>query len=323
MTLISFLWELIRVWIVVGRTTCRSADGRFRRFGFLGGKLLAGVLAASALGGCGGGSAGEGLPDGFDAGRAWSLVEEQVAVGQRPAGSPQLQRLATKLRRRLPSGRFEPLPGEPGLRNVVGTLPGRKPGIVLGAHYDTLAKPRGFVGANNGAAGSAIVIEAARALARMHAGPGARQVRFVLFDGEEPAKVKPEETADFYHEGLRGSRAYVAANPGRTGEMILLDYVGNKGLHLPREGTSTEWLWRQLVGAARTVGAERVFSEEAGTPIEDDHTPFLRAGVPAVDLIDWRYPGHSLADGLDKLSPQSLDAVGETVVQLVSELREE
>jgi Zn-dependent M28 family amino/carboxypeptidase len=216
------------------------------------------------------------------------------------------------------------------LRNVVGTLPGRRPGIVLGAHYDTLAKPRGFVGANNGAAGTAVVIEAARALQRMPtvrggmpAGPGAREVRFVLFDGEEPAKVLPEETADFYHEGLRGSRAYVAANPGRTAEMILLDYVGNKGLRLPREGTSTEWLWRQLLGAARTVGAERVFSEETATPIVDDHTPFLRAGVPAVDLIDWRYPGHSLADGLDKLSRQSLDAVGETVVQLVSELRRE
>jgi hypothetical protein len=281
------------------------------------------ILGAGALGGCGGGSPGETPPSRFDADRAWRLVEGQVAVGQRPAGSPQLQRLAAKLRPLLPDGRFEPLPREPGLRNVVGTLPGTKPGIVLGAHYDTLARPRGFVGANNGAAGSAIVIEAARALARMHAGPDAREVRFVLFDGEEPAKVKPEETADFYHEGLRGSRAYVAANPGRTGEMILLDYVGNKGLRLPREGTSTEWLWRQLVGAARTVGAERVFSEEAGTPIEDDHTPFLRTGVPAVDLIDWSYPGHSLADGLDKLSAQSLDAVGETVVQLVSELREE
>jgi glutaminyl-peptide cyclotransferase len=285
--------------------------------------LLAGVLAVVALGGCSGSSAGEAPPDRFDANRAWTLVEEQLAAGQRPAGSPQLRRLAVKLRRLLPSARFEPLPGEPGLRNVVGTLPGRKPGIVVGAHYDTLAAPRGFVGANNGAAGSAIVIEAARALAQMHAGTGAREVRFVLFDGEEPAKVLPEETADFYHEGLRGSRAYVADNRGRTSEMILLDYVGNRGLYLPREGTSTEALWNQLVAAANEVGDERFFSREAGTAIEDDHTPFLRAGVPAVDLIDWSYPGHSLADGLDKLSRQSLDAVGETVVQLVGELREE
>ena len=116
--------------------------------------------------------------------------ELQVDAGQRTAGSPQLRRLARQLRPLLPHGRFEPLPGR-GLRNVVGTLPGTKPGIVLGAHYDMLAKPRGFVGANNGAAGSAIVIEAARALARMTAPASARELRFVLFDGEEPAAACP------------------------------------------------------------------------------------------------------------------------------------
>jgi len=318
MTLISFIWELRRVrWVVAGRIS-QARISSVRRF-----LLLAGSAAVLIVGGCGGDS-GEGGPRSrFDANRAWRLVELQLASGQRPAGSPQLRRLAVKLRKLLPAGRFEALPGEPGLRNVVGTLPGRKPGIVVGAHYDTLASPRGFVGANNGAAGSAIVIEAARALARMHAGPRAREVRFVLFDGEEPAKVLPEETADFYQEGLRGSRAYVADNPGRTGDMILLDYVGNRGLFLPREGTSTEALWSRLVVAANEVGDERFFSRETGTAIEDDHTPFLRAGVPAVDLIDWSYPGHTLADRLGKLSRQSLDAVGETVVQLVSELRDE
>jgi peptidase M28-like protein len=299
---------------VTGRTA-HLGPGVVHRF------LFVAAFAAVVLAGCGGGS--RSAPDRFDANRAWRLVELQLASGQRPAGSPQLRTLATELRRLLPAGHFEALPGEPGLRNVVGTLPGRRPGIVLGAHYDTLASPRGFVGANNGAAGSAIVVEAARALRRMHAGPGAREVRFVLFDGEEPARVLPEETADFYHEGLRGSRAYVAGNPGRTRAMILLDYVGNRGLYLPREGTSSEALWDRLVAASNEVGDERFFSREAGTAIEDDHTPFLRAGVPAVDLIDWRYPGHSLADGLDRLSRDSLDAVGETVVQLVSELREE
>jgi len=284
--------------------------------------MLALALLGTALGGCGE-DAGPGSPDRFDTALAWRLVELQVAAGQRPAGSPQLRRLAVRLRPLLPGGRFEAIPGEPRLRNVVGTLPGRRPGIVLGAHYDTLAEPRGFVGANNGAAGTAVVLEAARALRRMRAGLGAREVRFVLFDGEEPAAGLPEESADFYSEGLRGSGAYVDAHPGRTGEMILLDYVGGRGLRLPREASSTEWLWRQLLGAARATGVDGVFSEEAGPGVVDDHTPFLRAGVPAIDLIDWRYPGHSLADGLDKLSPRSLDAVGETVVQLVSELRRE
>jgi glutaminyl-peptide cyclotransferase len=187
---------------------------------------------------------------------------------------------------------------------------------VIGAHYDTLAEPQGFVGANNGAAGTAVVIEAARALARLPRSAGMREIRFVLFDGEEPAAGLPEESADFYHHGLRGSRAYVAAHPGRTCAMVLLDYVGNRGLRLPREGTSTPALWLQLRRAARRVAAISYFPAASEVPITDDHTPFLRAGVPAIDLIDWRYPGHELSDGLDKLSWRSLDAVGETIVEL-------
>jgi glutaminyl-peptide cyclotransferase len=305
--------------------------------------LCAVVLAASGCGGSQERADGRsGLEvDRFDSDRAWRLVRRQVAVGQRPAGSPQLRRLAAELRPLLPDGRFEPVPGQPGLRNIVGTLPGRRPGIVVGAHYDTLVKPKGFVGANNGAAGTAVVIEAARALAEGErkegagpegaaadgagaegdAGGGAREVRFVLFDGEEPAAGLPEESADFYHSGLRGSRAYVAAHAGRTGAMVLLDYVGNKGLRLPREGSSNLALWAQLRSAARSVGAGRFFPPYSGETIVDDHTPFLRAGVPAVDMIDWSYPGHDLSDGIDKLSRQSLDAVGETVVELVLRLR--
>jgi glutaminyl-peptide cyclotransferase len=259
--------------------------------------------------------------DRFDADRAWQLVRQQLEYGQRPAGSPQLRRLAVRLRPLLPRGRFEPLPGEPGLRNVVGTLPGRQPGIVVGAHYDTLVKPKGFVGANNGAAGTAVVIEVARALASAKRPSGAREVRFVLFDGEEPAAGLPEESANFYKSGLRGSRAYVAAHPDRTAAMVLLDYVGNKRLRLPREGSSTISLWTRLRAAAKAVGAQRVFPPEVGEIVVDDHTPFLRAGVPAVDLIDWSYPGHDLRDGIDKLSRASLDAVGETVVELVLGLR--
>ena len=259
--------------------------------------------------------------DHFDVQRAWRIVERQLTYGQRPAGSAQLRRLARSLRPLLPNGRLERLPGEPGLRNVVGTLPGRQPGILVGAHYDTLVEPPGFVGANNGAAGTAVVIEAARALSRVRRPAGAPEVRFVLFDGEEPAAGLPEETTDFYREGLRGSRAYVARHPDRTAAMLLLDYVGNRGLRLPREGSSTPALWDRVRAAARTVGAARFFPDETGARIVDDHTPFLLAGVPAVDFIDWSYPGHDSSDTLDKLSRRSLDAVGETVVEVVGRLR--
>jgi hypothetical protein len=143
----------------------------------------------------------------------------------------------------------------------------------------------------------------------------------VLFDGEEAPTGWPEDGRDFYDAALRGSRAYVAAHPGRTAEMVLLDYVGNKGLRLPREGSSTSWLWARLRSAAHAVGALPVFPGRVGATITDDHTPFLRQGVPSIDLIDWSYPGHDLSDTLDKLSRRSLDAVGETVAELALRLR--
>jgi glutaminyl-peptide cyclotransferase len=256
----------------------------------------------------------------FDSARAWSLVKLQVAAGQRPAGSPQLRALAAKLRPYMHGGRFVGIPGQPGLRNIVGRLPGRRPGIVVGAHYDTLTSPPGFVGANNGAAGSAIVLELSRDLARLKRPRDAREVTFVLFDGEEPPSGLPEDSPDFADSGLRGSRAYVKANPGRTRDMILLDYVGNRGLRLPREGTSNPRLWAQLRAAAKAVGAQSYFPDATETPIIDDHTPFLNAGVPAIDLIDWSYPGHTLQDRLGALSTKSIDAVGRTVLELVTRL---
>ncbi|HEX6154195.1 MAG TPA: M28 family metallopeptidase [Solirubrobacterales bacterium] len=297
-------------------------ETRFRRL-WLTALLLA---ALSLLAGCGDSSSSEGTagepPPAFDEQAAYELVQAQVEAGQRPAGSPQLRKLADELVKLLPRGEFEPLPGEPGLRNVVGSIPGERPAIVIGAHYDTLAKPKGFVGANNGAAGTAVVIEAARALESTGA-PEGREIRFVLFDGEEPAGGIPDTAAEFYRQGLRGSRAYVAAHPGETEAMILLDYVGHEGLKLTREENSTRWLWRRLVEASEKVGAERYFSNETSAAVLDDHVPFLRDGSSAIDLIDWRYPGQTLADGLDKISVESLGAVGDTVVQLAGELRAE
>jgi len=254
--------------------------------------------------------------DRFDAERALRLVKRQVAFGQRPAGSDALRRAAEVLRPLLPRGRFQAIPGHPGLRNIAGSIPGRRPALLVAAHYDTEAQPPRFVGANDSAAGTAVLVEVARALRRSKRAARAREVRFVLFDGEEEP---PEgDGGDFYATGLRGSKAYAKANADELKAMILLDYVANKGLRLPREGTSDPRLWRRLREAARAVGVERVFPEGDGAALLDDHTPFLRAGVPAIDLIDFSYRyKDTTEDTVDKLSVASLDAVGESVVELV------
>jgi glutaminyl-peptide cyclotransferase len=254
--------------------------------------------------------------DRFDAPRAFALIRRELSYGQRPAGSAPLRRLAEILRRELPDGRFEPVTGHPGLRNVVGTLPGRAPAIVVGAHYDSEYHPKGFVGANDSAAGTAAVVELARDL-RSSSG---REVRFVLFDGEEEGPGCPN--ARFDRCALRGSRAYVAAHRREVGQMVLLDYIANRGVRLPREGSSTPALWARVRAAAHEVGVGAVFPPTDQVTIYDDHTPFLRAGIPAVDLIDFSYRyADGLQDTIDKLSAASLDAVGETVFALVSGLR--
>ena len=255
--------------------------------------------------------------DRFDEDRAFALLRRQVErYGWRPAGSRALRRLAEDLRRRLPQGRFEPLgPDHRRLRNVVGTVPGPAPAIVIGAHYDVEARPKGFVGANDGAAGTAAVVELARVFARTKRPDDAPELRFVLFDGEEEAAG----CDDFAECGLRGSRAYVRAHAGEDIQaMILLDYVGSKRLRLPREGSSDELLWTRLREAARRVGVARVFPLTSDTSLLDDHTPFLEEGIPAIDLIDWQYPyTDTMRDTVDKTSADSLDVVGETVADLL------
>jgi hypothetical protein len=252
--------------------------------------------------------------DRFDERRAFELLRRQVALGPRPAGSPASRSLAEELRRMLPGGRFQPVPG--GLRNVIGTVPGRDPRrtVVVGAHYDTKDLP-GFVGANDGASGTAVLVELARTLRPRTIRP---TVVFVAFDGEE----SPAGTADgdFETQGLRGART-AAASLRRAEAMILLDFVGDRQLSIPRELNSDARLWSRLRAAASRVGAGRAFPAATQGPISDDHLPFLAAGVPSIDLIDFDFPcWHRTCDDLSAVSPRSLDLTGETVRELLASL---
>jgi glutaminyl-peptide cyclotransferase len=249
--------------------------------------------------------------DRFDERAAFAFLKRQVALGPRPAGSAPSRRLAALLKASVPRGRYQPVPGD--LRNVVATVPGREPNrfVVVGAHYDTYDLP-GFVGANDSASGTAVVRQLARTIR-------ARTVRptlvFVFFDGEEA----PPNT-NFDQEGLRGSR--VAARVFRRAEaMVLLDFVGDRNLRLPREANSNRRIWARLRSAASRVGVGRVFPPGAGPSVTDDHIPFQQAGVPAIDLIDFDFPcWHRPCDDLRIVSARSLDAVGETMVEFLRSL---
>jgi hypothetical protein len=105
---------------------------------------------------------------------------------------------------------------------------------------------------------------------------------------------------------------------------VLVDFVADRDLSIPREAGSNAALWARLRAAARAVGAARVFPSRTGQTILDDHVPYLARGVPAIDLIDFDYPYfHTPADSLDKVSPRSLDLVGETLVELLRRMSRE
>ena len=268
-----------------------------------------------------GGSDGAGQPganaaatkvDRFDSARAWRALKYQVALGPRPAGSAKSRELAAYLRERLPRGHYENVPG--GLRNVVGRIKGSKPAIVVAAHYDTKDLPN-FVGANDGAGGTAEVLELARALRKVKRPKGAPEVRFVFFDGEEDT----DDSRPFLETGVRGAKAYAARHAKEIRALILLDFVAEKGaMRIPREASSNLGIWTRLRKAAKRVGSGAAFPDATQGTVEDDHTPFLQRGVPAVDLIDFTFPcWHKTCDDLSAVSEHSLDVSGEAVLELL------
>ena len=208
------------------------------------------------------------------------------------------------------------------MANVRGILPGRDERVlILASHYDSkFYDTFEFVGANDGASTSGLVLELARVLVEKNS--TGLTLWFVFFDGEE-AVGETWTSAD----SLYGSREFVKREKARgnlrkIGAMILLDLVGGKDLRLFREGYSTPWLNEIIWDQASRLGHERIFRPSGrGSHIEDDHLPFLRAGVPAVDLIDLSYAHwHKPSDTLDKLSAPNLEVVGEVVLASLPEI---
>ena len=249
--------------------------------------------------------------DRFDGAAAFRLLRRQVELGPRPAGSPESRRLARLLKRIVPRGRYQDVPD--GLRNVIGTVRGREPGyVVVGAHYDTKDIP-GFVGANDGASGTAVAAQLARTIRRPR-----HTVKFVFFDGEESPRGTRD--ADFEEKGLRGSKVAAAALSDARA-MVLLDFVGDRHLTIHYEDNSSRGLWRKLRAAAGRAGALNVFPTGDQGPISDDHVPFLNRGVPSIDLIDFDFPcWHRRCDDMSVVSQRSVNAVGETIYELLQTL---
>ena len=198
--------------------------------------------------------------------------------------------------------------------NIWGTLKGSTDEvIILASHYDSKYFPAiRFVGANDGAASSGLVLELARLLARDN--PVDHTLWFVFFDGEEAIGEWTDS------DSLYGSRHFVSElkknrQVGRIKAMILLDLVGGKQLRLLQDTNSTPQLNRLVWAIAEELGHNAIFSRNGWTSAVDDHIPFKKEGVPVLDLIDLNYAHwHRPSDTLDKLSPENLEIVGNVVI---------
>jgi hypothetical protein len=265
----------------------------------------------------------------FDGERAFRHLRALVEIGPRPAGSPQIRQARAYITRELralgltveeqPFTAETPL-GRVEMANLIVRLPGRRPDrILFTGHYDTkLFTDQRFVGASDGGSSAAFLIELARVLA---ARPLEYTAELVWFDGEEA--VREWVTGGLDH--TYGSRYYVQAavkarTLGSIRAMILVDMIGDRDLTIRRDSMSTPWLTDLVWAAAGRAGHGRTFVDER-TTIDDDHIPFIEAGVPAVDIIDLDYPAwHTPADDLDRVSARSLQVVGDVILAALPDL---
>ena len=268
-------------------------------------------------------------PSGFDSSRAWEHLRQMVAIGPRPAGSTQIRQTRAYITHQLtgigltvqeqpfvaetPLGRVE-------MVNLIVRLPGRRPDrILFTGHYDTkLFTDQVFVGASDGASSAAFLIELARVLKDR---PREFTYDLVWFDGEEAVREW------LGNDHTYGSRYYVQAERradtlSSIKAMLLVDMIGDRDLQIRKDAASTAWLTDLIWDAARRAGRADVFVDRT-TQVEDDHLPFISAGIPAVDIIDLDYPAwHTSDDDLNHVSPASLQAVGDVILTAIPDLEQ-
>jgi Zn-dependent M28 family amino/carboxypeptidase len=281
--------------------------------------LIIGLLLAIAIGWYGFSflSQQPAVPVSFDGQRAYAEVQTQVAFGSRVPGSEGHAKLQEWAREELKSAGWQveiqasEALGHP-IENIVARRTTDPPQIIIGAHYDTrmfadndpdLAQHTNFVpGANDGASGVAVLLGLARSLPENSA-----PVWLVFFDAEDNGRI---ESWDW----ILGSREFVENNPVQPGAVIIVDMIGDAELNIYRERNSNPDLTDEIWAVAKGLGYESKFIPEYKHSMIDDHTPFLEAGIPAVDIIDFDYPyWHTVQDTPDKVSAESLEAVGETL----------
>ena len=256
-------------------------------------------------------------PVSFDGQRAYADVATQVAFGPRLPGSEGHAKIREWMREELVAAGWQvevqesEALGHPIL-NVLAKRSDEPPQIILGAHYDSrisadqdpdpLKHTNPVPGANDGASGVAVLLELARTLPE-----DTRPIWLVFFDAEDNGNIEG-------WDWILGSSEFVQNNSIQPRAVIIVDMIGDADLNIYKERNSDPALTDEVWETARNLGHENKFIPQYKHSVLDDHTPFVQAGMPAMDIIDFDYPyWHTTQDTLDKISAESLLAVGETL----------
>ncbi|TFF93033.1 M28 family peptidase [Candidatus Thorarchaeota archaeon] len=271
----------------------------------------------------------------FDGNNAMDYLVQQCSFGPRPPGSENLSQCRTYLvdilemhgwNVTLQSFTYK----ETECVNIIANWGlDAQPTFVLGAHYDTRPaadrdpapenRSKAILGANDGASGVAVVLELAQVLP-VSARPS---IELVLFDAEDSGNLNGWDWivgSNYYVDQLSSEERF------RLNAMILVDLVGDADLRLEREVTSTDSLQDAIWSIAAELGHDDNFLNVTGSSVLDDHTPFLQAQIPALDIIQhspfpWYW--HTLEDTPDKCSAESLEVVGQVLEQFFSNSSDE
>jgi glutaminyl-peptide cyclotransferase len=266
----------------------------------------------------------------FSGADAFAFTKRVVDLGPRPDGSAAIVRLRALIKQQLSNNGCEIISdkftaqtpdGPLAMENIIAKFPGKSgKAIVVSGHYDTLKSPD-FVGANDGGSSAGFLLEMASALEGQ---PRTDDLYLVFFDGEEAIK-KWSDTDSLY-----GSR-HLAANWSTDGTiarikaLINIDMIGDKDLVLLYDTSSAAPLRKLVWDTADALGYSTAFPRRDNS-VEDDHIPFLKAGVRAVDLIDFQSQNtfwHTPQDTMDKLSPHSFEVIGAVVMRSLEALEQQ
>jgi glutaminyl-peptide cyclotransferase len=271
-------------------------------------------------------------PGEFNEIRAMRYVKEIVAFGPRPIGSANHKKVEDYIHAHLKGDDVEDddftvtaTEGKFPVHNIVAKFPGTRDGIiVIASHYDTNwpLKDSSYIGANDGASSSALLLEIANQLRGKKL--NGYSVWLLWDDAEESMRLPWYDPEALYGVRHLAQKWQDDGTIKKIKAFILEDMIGDADLNIDRDQNSTPWLEDMVYQAATRLGYQSHFFARTNQ-IDDDHIPFMQRGVPSADLIDLDYGynnvfWHTTQDTVDKLSPKSLEIVGMVTLETVQML---